>query len=56
MLIEATVLAIAGAVLGAALAWSGLQALTATFDPANLLGRAIEMDLGVLASTSCSRS
>jgi putative ABC transport system permease protein len=51
MLIEATVLAIAGAVLGAALAWGGLQALTASFDPANLLGRAIEMDLGVLAFT-----
>jgi putative ABC transport system permease protein len=51
MLIEATVLAIAGAVLGTALAWAGLRALTASFDPANLLGRSIEMDLGVLVFT-----
>jgi putative ABC transport system permease protein len=51
MLIEATVLAIAGAVLGAAFAWGGLQALTASFDPANLIGRTIDMDLGVLVFT-----
>jgi putative ABC transport system permease protein len=51
MLLEATVLAVAGGLLGAVLAWGGLQALTATFDPANLIGGTIDMDLGVLVFT-----
>jgi putative ABC transport system permease protein len=51
MLVEATVLALAGGVLGAVLAWGGLAALGRSFDPANLLGRSIEMDASVLAFT-----
>ncbi len=51
LLVEATVLALAGGGLGAVLAWGGLAALGRSFDPSNLLGRSIEMDASVLAFT-----
>ena len=51
MLVESTVLALAGAVLGAVIAWAGLAALTASFDTTELLRRAIRMDASVLVFT-----
>jgi predicted permease len=51
LLVESTTLALGGGALGSVLAWAGLAALSASFDPTNLLGRSIDLDGSVLALT-----
>ena len=51
LLVESTMLSVAGGVLGTALAWAGVRALTTAFDPEDLLGRALTIDATVLVFT-----
>ncbi|MCI0432043.1 MAG: ABC transporter permease [Gemmatimonadetes bacterium] len=51
LLVESTMMSVAGGVLGAALAWAGVRALTTVFDPEDLLGRTFAIDAPVLVFT-----
>ncbi|MGH7502875.1 MAG: ABC transporter permease [Longimicrobiales bacterium] len=51
-LVESTLLALAGGVLGTAFAWAGVRALTASIDVADVLGEGIRLDGPVLAFTA----
>ncbi len=51
LLVESTILSVAGGLLGTALAWAGVRALTTSFDPEDLLGRSLALDGPVLLFT-----
>jgi putative ABC transport system permease protein len=51
LLAESTMLALAGGILGAGLAWAGMRALTAALDVPALLGQSVTLDTGVLIFT-----
>jgi predicted permease len=52
LLIESTMLAIAGGALGIALAWAGVRALSASLDIPALLGQSITLDAPVFVFTA----
>ena len=51
LLVESTMLSVTGGVLGTALAWAGVRALTTAFPAENLLGRSLAIDATVLVFT-----
>jgi putative ABC transport system permease protein len=51
LLLESTLLSVAGGILGIGLAWAGLRAMSATLDLPLLLGQAITLDTAVFVFT-----